>query len=1754
MNTLLLQRAVKAAVTIAVITASITISLAQTVEKSTIAAGQTFTLVIKKTNGKGEVYASGLNNWGQLGINDPSVSSSDVPLKVALPPNADIVSVAVGEGHASALDISGEVYSWGRHISQVALHVPTKISGLTGVVGIYSATHRNFAIKDNGTVCWWPGALGAGWVPPQKAGLSNIIHISAGYEAQLALASNGSVYFWRSPSQITGIDNETPQLVSGLPTSIIDIATSGEPLKVPSVRCYALTSTGQVYFWDWNSVLTTPGLILGASPSPIIGLDDITDTLSVFSLAPSNVEPNPIAVKCADGRYRALLGGTVSAASFVSLPIPLCNEIAGGPNLIIARDAFERVWTASELNPSLHESPIPVQVSGLKNITKVCLGASAGAALVANGATNKLYIWEQNSVYKSIPGAFSIPTEVTIPGVTGFSDVAIGSHVLALTNTGELYAWGSNSNGQCASLPTTATINTPMSIRSVVAPAGTTITKVYASGQSSFALLNNNRVRSWGYNASGILGAGNTTDRSTPGYVNTAASTPLTNVVDIDGGPSHALFLIDNSGSRSVRATGYRSLVFGNTGNDLKFATVVTGLSGAAKIRSGANHNLASIGQSLYAFGSNYQGVFGAGDNSPRTGIYSVPSVGSFTDFYVGPLTSYLQTASGIKAWGNNSSGQFGNNTFISSNTVPTNIFPTLSGITNVEAGGSNGTAIGIRDSVGKTAWAWGDIRPSGVWTAPIEQYPVGAGNTVFDTNSNLLGDDWEALFSVQGALPTADLDGDGLTNLQEYLLNTNPTQADSDGDQLNDIASDRVRHQPYVIPQVRLPQVLTEDQSTPTTVALFATTFAGSGAVPTYSVVSSPKANVTISALDQFGPKAVIQPLLNQNGDTYFDYSASILVNGVTYSKVSRVHYHITEVNDSPSITSILFTAFKVGDKEITLSSFDAENDSLVYSYTQPLHGTLTGVGPNLVYTADPGWSGVDTFTCTVTETGKVPPLSSGPITISINVVNRPPIAGNLDRGIVSDTNPTSFQLPASDPDGDPLVYTVTQPSHGEITWNGPVGGPDVIYTPNPTRGGHVNVNFTVSDGIATVNGRVGLDVPPFIRSSVPVIEPKENHPTTIPVFLNLDPVSVGLNVSYSLSGTAILKSPGSSVWDYEFVPSGVPGAVHVGANGTVPVAENASSVQIGHLKMNPDYSYEPDSETVIVSVLPGVNYRVSTQLAVVNIIDELPFDPVMSLDAREYVSVLPNDKVTSWSGFHSSTGFNFSVSGNVGTQPNYLDISESLGFLDPITNQPVTPTVRFVGDEGLGDSNPVNVNLASGCTLVAMLSPLRGTGASEVLSIGNGNSGIQLYQAVDSRTLSFSGLGCFVSAPQVLARNRGDIFTVVVPPGGAPQMFARGTLISTGQTGGLQDLRLSGPSFVGNRFSSNGQYTGVDLAGFYLFPTALNTEQIEGINNYLSERLHFPVVSAGADQFFFTRNVTVFTKLAGSVRRKNGVLPTGVSWSIVSKPTGSAPIIHDPSSLTSGFELSALGKYKLRLTATYPDGELFDDVDITQGFDEQLYIYFVLDGTPSMAGAFPSVFSAAENVISLLKSKIYDGDDVLARDRVRVIVDNNEGWLAWMGNDIEPELVSITDPNGNILNADSPKDPPPTKLIVFTYEDESHGPGGGGELFGRQYADFIASNPSPTYIEDYFVTKQFVENRAFFRGLLYPILLTGEEAITGQFFINHVDHAFGGLGGYVDYPLEPLEIRVKSGYPHSALTPAAVYVNDLLDLLGSD
>jgi uncharacterized repeat protein (TIGR01451 family) len=219
----------------------------------------------------GTAWASGRNDWGQLGAvtNDPlSNQNSQTLVQVKI---SDAAALAAGATHSVALKMDGTVWAWGNNVNgQLGLGLPlgpnpnrvtpTKVESLTNVTAIKAGGAHTLALKSDGTV-WgfgWNdrGQVGDGTqkdqsAPVQVSGLSNVKAISAGIHHNLALKTDGTVWAWGDNSYgelgdgSTVFFSLTPVQVAGL-ANIIAISAGGE-------FSTALGSDGTVWTWGKNS-------------------------------------------------------------------------------------------------------------------------------------------------------------------------------------------------------------------------------------------------------------------------------------------------------------------------------------------------------------------------------------------------------------------------------------------------------------------------------------------------------------------------------------------------------------------------------------------------------------------------------------------------------------------------------------------------------------------------------------------------------------------------------------------------------------------------------------------------------------------------------------------------------------------------------------------------------------------------------------------------------------------------------------------------------------------------------------------------------------------------------------------------------------------------------------------------------------------------------------------------------------------------------------------------------------------------------------------------------------------------------------------------------------------------------------------------------------------------------------------------------------------------------------------------------------
>lgn len=181
------------------------------------------------------------------------------------------------------------------------------------------------------------------------------------------------------------------------------------------------------------------------------------------------------------------------------------SAIAANGENTYALDSNGDVWawglnTFNQLGSAGNPSATPQKVPGLSSVMAIAAGHFSVLALKTDGS-----VWKSGD-------SLSAPTLVS--GLSNITSIAAnGSHYLAVDQSGALWSWGSNSNGQLGDC-TTTNRTTPVQVASSCTggtPAGylTNVVSVTASDASSFAVLTDGTLWSWGGDSSGILGTNN---------------------------------------------------------------------------------------------------------------------------------------------------------------------------------------------------------------------------------------------------------------------------------------------------------------------------------------------------------------------------------------------------------------------------------------------------------------------------------------------------------------------------------------------------------------------------------------------------------------------------------------------------------------------------------------------------------------------------------------------------------------------------------------------------------------------------------------------------------------------------------------------------------------------------------------------------------------------------------------------------------------------------------------------------------------------------------------------------------------------------------------------------------------------------------------------------------------------------------------------------------------------------------------------
>lgn len=243
--------------------------------------------------------------------------------------------------------------------------------------------------------------------------------------------------------------------------------------------------------------------------------------------------------------------------------------------------------------------------------------------------------------------------QVKIPGRVTRIDAA-GDHAIAATSDGRVYAWGRNTFGQLGD-GTTTNRSTPVRAR---IPGGNRITAVAAGATHTLAVTNRGQVLAWGRNNRGQLDGAPGVSRSTPTSVALPGSP---RVSAVSSGESHTVALT-TTGRVVTWGTAAGTPEAAARPTDQAAGPRTMSLPGgrATAIDTGTGHTVVLTSSArLYTWGDNSHGQLGDGTTTDRITLTPIPTLGTVRSISTaGHHSIAIDRRGHVWTWGDNNFGQ----------------------------------------------------------------------------------------------------------------------------------------------------------------------------------------------------------------------------------------------------------------------------------------------------------------------------------------------------------------------------------------------------------------------------------------------------------------------------------------------------------------------------------------------------------------------------------------------------------------------------------------------------------------------------------------------------------------------------------------------------------------------------------------------------------------------------------------------------------------------------------------------------------------------------------------------------------------------------------------------------------------------------------------------------------------------------------------------------------------------------------------
>jgi len=290
-------------------------------------------------------------------------------------------------------------------------------------------------------------------------------------------------------------------------------------------------------------------------------------------------------------------------------------------------------------------------------VLNICPPAQEGAYACGSNCTGQLGLGDTTDrlVPTHIPGLSGVRA-VAAPGKGNYDTCS--THSLFLLENGDLYACGFNGAGQFG-LGDQVDRYVPTRVDTLPGP----VTSIAAGNLFSVVCLENGDVYASGINFYGMLGLGSEEE-----FQHIHAFTPVTALpgpaMAVSAGHAHSLYLLENGDVYGAGWNGSGPLGQGTSTEKVWLPVKVLGLPGRAMAIAAAElHSLVVLENGdVYAFGENFHGQLGLGDTDDRLWPQKVPDLPGPARAVAGGMghSLFLLQSGEVYACGLNASGQLG--------------------------------------------------------------------------------------------------------------------------------------------------------------------------------------------------------------------------------------------------------------------------------------------------------------------------------------------------------------------------------------------------------------------------------------------------------------------------------------------------------------------------------------------------------------------------------------------------------------------------------------------------------------------------------------------------------------------------------------------------------------------------------------------------------------------------------------------------------------------------------------------------------------------------------------------------------------------------------------------------------------------------------------------------------------------------------------------------------------------------------------